>query len=109
MIGQIELVAGPFALATWADLLTDQPLIHFIDNDSALAALVKGYSPKRDSSRVVGDFWLLAAKFKLFVYLDSVESKSNAADGPSRDDLILMRQLNTAFTQPSLDVFVTRG
>eukprot|EP00972_Heterocapsa_arctica_P021723 3195128-Heterocapsa_arctica.AAC.1 len=44
MIGQIELFAGPLALA----------------------ALVKGYSPKRDSSRIVGDFWLLAAKFQLF-------------------------------------------
>ncbi len=67
-------------------MLADQPLIHFIDNDSALAALVKGYSPKRDSSRVVGDYWLLAAKFKIFVYIDRVESKSNVADGPAREE-----------------------
>eukprot|EP00972_Heterocapsa_arctica_P014830 2185739-Heterocapsa_arctica.AAC.1 len=109
MIGQIELFAGPLALATWANMLTDQPLLHFIDNDSALAALVKGYSPKRDSSRIVGDFWLLAAKFKLFVYLDRVESKSNVADGPSREDLSLTRQLIATFSQPSLDVFAARG
>ena len=44
-MGQLELLAGPLALATWPAVLRRTKLFHFIDNDSAAACLVKGYSP----------------------------------------------------------------
>ena len=45
-MGQLELLAAPVALATWHKCLQGKRLIHFVDNDSASACLVKGYSPR---------------------------------------------------------------
>ena len=94
------MFAGPLALDTWADLLEDTQMLHFVDNDSATASLVKGYSPKVDSCKIVGDYWLRLAKLKCFSYIDRVESKSNPADGPSRGDASLMNELEAIFTSP---------
>lgn len=44
-MGQLELLAAPAALSTWAAELTAKQVIHFVDNDSAAANLVRGYSP----------------------------------------------------------------
>ena len=63
-MGQLELLAAPLAFCTWADLLETRESILFIDNDSAAANLVKGYSPQVDSSSIVGEFWLLASKLR---------------------------------------------
>eukprot|EP00971_Amphidinium_carterae_P132850 2630888-Amphidinium_carterae.2 len=46
--------------------------------------LVKGYSNKLDSARLVGEYWMLAAKQKLHIHVDRVGFKSNPADDPSR-------------------------
>ena len=59
--------------------------MHFIDNDSASACLVKGYAPTVDSCELVGQYWIRAAALKMSVYIDRVESKSNIADAPSRN------------------------
>ena len=92
-IGQLEIFAAPVAIDTWAPFLTDSETLLFIDNTSALASLIRGYSPKEDSCKMVGDFWLRAAKHKIYFFLDHVESKSNLADGPSRFDSTLMSSL----------------
>ena len=83
-MGQLELLAAPFALATWSTKAQQRPILFFLDNDSASSNLIKGYSPKVDSSVIVGEFWLMAASLKSSIYIDRVESKSNLADGPSR-------------------------
>ena len=58
-MGQLELLAAPFAALTWASLIENRSLICFIDNDSAASNLVKGYSAQPDSSNLVGEFWLI--------------------------------------------------
>lgn len=80
--------------------------MHFIDNDSAAANLVKGYSPLHDSAAIVGDYWLLAAQYKMSIYIDRVASKANISDGPSRNDFSLLQSLNALWTPPS-DFFLT--
>ena len=57
-MGQLELLAAPLAFNTWSNRLQNRSIIHFCDNDSASASLIKGYSPKVDSSSLVGNFWL---------------------------------------------------
>ena len=99
-MGQLELLAGPLALATWPAVLRHTKLFHFIDNDSAAACLVKGYSPQVDSSPLVGDYWLKAAAAGLDVYIDRVESKSNLADGPSRLDYQVVHSLGGKYVPP---------
>ena len=60
-MGQLEILAAPMALQTWSNLLCKTQVIHFIDNDSAASGLVKGYSPKLDSTSLIGAYWLAAA------------------------------------------------
>ena len=101
-MGQLEILAGPAALTTWGASLRGQQVIHFVDNDSAAANLVRGYSPKVDSSALVGEYWLTAAKFGIDIYIDRVESKSNLADGPSRFDWSSLKLYNARHVQAEL-------
>ena len=107
LMGQLEVLAAPFAFSTWTYRLAGRSIILWIDNDAAAASLVKGYSPKSDSSILVGEFWLLAASIRAHVYIDRVESKSNIADGPSRLDYTLVRQLGGHWTVPKTGTFGT--
>ena len=43
-MGQLELLAAPLAFQTWATRLQSRSIIHFCDNDSASASLIKGFS-----------------------------------------------------------------
>ena len=99
-IGQLEIFACPVALDTWHDLLRDEEILLFIDNTSAMASVIKGYSPKADSVKLVGDFWLRAAALRAHIFADHVESKSNIADGPSRFEFELLVKLGAEFTPP---------
>jgi hypothetical protein len=100
----VELFAGPVALDTFRPYLFDQRVIHFVDNSSALGALVKGYSNNSDCVRLVADYWLRTAALRATAYIDRVESKSNISDEPSRlcyDEL--MAQLGAVFLPPVLE------
>ena len=100
-MGQLELLAAPFALATWQSRLRSRSVLLFIDNDSAAANLVKGYSPNTDSAPIVGEFWLRAASQTLHIYLDRVESKSNISDGPSRFSYEELTSMGGIWTNPN--------
>ena len=89
------------ALDTWAPLLQGQEVFLFVDNTSALASLTKGFSPRADSVKLVGDFWLRACKLQLHAWIERVESKSNLSDGASRFDTALVEALGSVFTEPS--------
>ena len=99
-MGQLEIYAGPVSLATWGALLQGHHVLHFVDNDSASASLVRGYSPKADSCELVGLYWLSAAKHRVAIYIDRVESKSNLSDGPSRFDCDLLVRLGSVPVEP---------
>ena len=101
-MGQLEILACPVALTTWSSSLVDCRCIHFVDNDSASACLVKGYSPKVDSCELVGLYWLSASTSRVGTYIDRVESKSNLADGPSRFDDTILIQLQSKPVQPQI-------
>lgn len=71
--------------------MAERNILIFADNNSALAVLPKGYSPKVDSALVIQGFWTPRAKLKCGVWLDRVESSANVVDGPSRNDFKLMK------------------
>ena len=99
-MGQLELVAPLWALSLWDSYIRERSILLFVDNDSAAANLVKGYSPQPDSAHLVGSFWVTAAQLKLHVYIDHVESKSNLADGPSRNSFAEVIELGGTWTPP---------
>ena len=106
-MGQLEILAGPLALATWPSILADRQVIHFVDNNAAAAGLVKGYSPTQDSSPLVGEYWLRAASARADIYVERVESKSNLSDGPSRLNFHLMKRLQARFHPPCTETLMT--
>jgi len=58
--------------------------IHFIDNTSAIAGLVKGYSSAPDSGLIVNAFHAYNLGLGAEPFFEYVRSEANVADAPSR-------------------------
>jgi hypothetical protein len=85
-IGQYELVGAivPF-LSLPREWFAGYSVELWIDNSSAVAALIKGYSGKPDCARIVNMFHFAFAKLgALSLWIDYVNTESNPADTPSR-------------------------
>ena len=104
-MGQLEALAAPISLSTWKAKLKNRQLLHFIDNDAVASSLVKGYSPKADSTWIINEYWSLAASIGADIYIDRVESKSNLADGPSRFLLHEIQSMGATALTPVFSTF----
>ena len=56
----------------------------YIDNNVALAAVVKGDSTSAQAARLISFMWYLAASFGITLWFERVSSALNIADAPSR-------------------------
>ena len=65
----------------------------WIDNESAVYSLVKGYSRAPDSARVVNLFHGCVAQLEVTPWIEYVQSDDNIADLPSRGEFALLRAL----------------
>jgi len=92
-IGQLELLAAVVAYTTFADELRGAQVIHWIDNESAVYALVKGYSGAADSARSVNLYHGCVAQLGVTPWIEYVQSEDNLADLPSRGEFALLRAL----------------
>ena len=86
-IGQVEILGALAPYLSIPNLLAGRPVIHWIDNTSALAALVKGYSGVPDSARLIHVFHAWNSGAQARVWFEYVPTKENPADEPSRADL----------------------
>ena len=85
IIGQAELYPALVARRLWKEKLKEgRDVLHFIDNDSARYALIKGSSPCLESAWLVQSFWTHEGEFNTRSWIARVPSRSNLADGPSR-------------------------
>jgi hypothetical protein len=89
-IGQLEIAWAVSPYMSIPDLLAGRRVIHFIDNTSALAALVKGYASAIDSGLLVNAFHAFNAGLGAHAYFEYVRSKANVADYPSRFEFALL-------------------
>ena len=69
--------------------------MHWIDNTSAIAALVKGYSQAPDSLRILHAFAAFSLGLRASAWFVWVPSKANIADQPSRGEFELLRELGS--------------
>jgi hypothetical protein len=83
-IARLECAAVPALLFYFRDALRGRQVIWFVDNQAALAALVKGNSRCEINERLVNHFWCLAYSIDVQVWFEFVDSASNWADGISR-------------------------
>ncbi|CAK0825839.1 unnamed protein product [Prorocentrum cordatum] len=87
-----ELLAAAVAVCSpCPDTLRERRVVHFVDNTAALACIVRGFSLKRDLAAIAGRLWFEAAVMGMDYQVHYVPSKASIADGPSRDDLDILR------------------
>ena len=95
-IGQLELLAAVVAYTTFPDILEGQHVIHWIDNESAVYSLVKGYCGAADSARVVNIFHCAVSQLNVTPWMEYVWTEDNIADLPSRGDFGVLFTLGGA-------------
>jgi hypothetical protein len=94
-IGQYELLAAVCVYLSLGDRLRNRRVVHFVDNQSAVAALTKGYARPIDSARIVHAFHAWNSGARTSVWFEYVRSKANIADLPSRNEFGLLRRMGS--------------
>ena len=57
IVGQAELLPCLMARIVWADRMEGRAVIHYVDNEAARYALIKGTSPTMNSAFLTAAFW----------------------------------------------------
>ena len=83
-IGQLEILYAVSPYWTLGSRLAGRQVIHFIDNTSACAGLVKGYASSIDPGLMVNAFHAFNVGLRVDVFFEYVRSKANIGDLPSR-------------------------
>ena len=86
-ISQCELFVPYTAMANEAEVFAETDVVWFIDNMSAVMALIKGASAKADLCAITVALHAIFARLNVRVWIEYVESASNPADGLSRAGL----------------------
>ena len=84
---EIEALGPALVLATWPDRLRDALWVHFIDNENALMALVRGGSSVHSADLLASWVAERTAEVGAWAWFDRVDTKSNPVDGLSRGDM----------------------
>ena len=79
-----ELLAALLGLCLVIRYTKNTPVVLFVDNQAALAALISGNGDSDLANQICGAFWALAASAAINVWIEYVPSKLNVADAPSR-------------------------
>ena len=85
-IAQAELITALAAYWSFPELLSGRAVMHFIDNMTALSALVNGYASKSDCAAMVNAFHERMLEMRCRVWAEWVPSEANIADWPTRPD-----------------------
>ena len=83
---QCELLAVSVAAALWGSLLTDWPVIWWIDNDAARHCLISARGYPDSNFRLVQTVLVCEQHFRIQSWFARVPSISNPADAPSRGE-----------------------
>ena len=105
IICQIELYVMVLLRWQFSRLFAHRRTIWWVDNDSARYSTIKGLSPSPTMRLLAREFYALDADFPTYSWVERVPSKSNPADGPSRNDCagtlaLLSLSSATAFEHP---------
>ena len=109
-IAQYELFAELCLYATCGDMIRGRALHHFVDNKSAVAGSISGYSSKPDSARVLDMLTTRIMRLACQPWFGFVYSEDNISDGPSRGDFKLMGWLGArrlTLVRPSLGAVIS--
>ena len=104
----LELLSILLGVSTFLPYLRGRCVQIWSDNTGAEGSLRKGVGSKVELNSAIHQFWVLAASEKFGVYVDRVPTEVNIADGPSRVDYGLLRNvLGAQWVEPLvLDAFL---
>ena len=105
IICQIELYVMVLLRWQFSRHFAHRRTIWWVDNGSARYSAIKGLSPSPTMRLLARQFYALDADFPTYSWVERVPSKSNPADGPSRNDCaetlaLLSLPSATAFEHP---------
>ena len=83
-IYEIEAVGPALVVATWPEKLRNCLWLHFIDNESALAAVIKGGSSVHSADVIAAYVAEQCASLGCWSWFDRVDTHANPVDGLSR-------------------------
>ena len=83
-IGQAEILPILLARLAIPQLFHNRRVFHFVDNDSARQAMVKGYSRSPASQRMIAMMVATECQQQTWSWYMRIPSESNPGDGPSR-------------------------
>jgi hypothetical protein len=96
-INQAELLAAAAVYTTYPDILLERSIIHWIDSSSSIHGVFKGYSAKIDSAYIIHALHVAASSIRARIWVEYVDSKSNIADAPTRNDDISRERVRRLF------------
>ena len=79
-----ELVAGPICCSVFGPLLENEDVVWFVDNTSALSALIRRASSTEDLNTLALVFGLSMTALRARVWFEYIQSASNPSDVLSR-------------------------
>ena len=83
-ITQLETLWMPISVRTFGAMYTSVDVLFFQDNEAALGAVTKGYSPNVFIACATSEFWLACSDVDWHVWIYAVASEANPADPISR-------------------------
>ena len=93
LIGQAEILPMLVARMLWSGRMKDRDVLHYVDNDAARFATIRGSSPSRGSAWMVHAFWETEITNQSFSWLSRVPTVCNLGDGPSRGDWVELAKI----------------
>ena len=84
---EIEAVGPAIVLATWPKKLEGCLWTHYIDNECALSAVIRGGSSVHSADCIAGYVSEQCARLGCWAWYDRVDTKANPVDGISRGRL----------------------
>ena len=100
VIGQAEIFPALLAKVQWRHRLQGRKVIHFVDNEAAREALVKGRSPSGPSNLLLEEYWAMEAQVRSMTWFERVPSPANPSDGPSRLDWAALEEVGGVWESP---------
>ena len=96
----LEMAAVLLGMQTFSQQCKEQNVRIWIDNTGGEGAFSKGASKSNDHNMLSYAFWLQAARDRINIHINRVDTKVNIADDPSRGDFEIMNALGAEFVKP---------
>ena len=103
LICQAEIFPVIVAKWTWRHLLAGRSVLWFIDNNSALASVIRAYSPVLENFNLLRLNARLDVEIQCLNWYSRVPSKSNLSDDPSRLQFSMLEQYGFKRCTPIYD------